>query len=96
MDACLRRERELGFNGVHRIAPDGTLTNATADTEYPNGIAFSPDERVLYVAITRRDDGCTEEKARGEVCKPCHDLLYISGDFRRLYPVGISAKSMSC
>ena len=28
--------------------------------------------------------------------KPCHDLLYISGDFRRLYPVGISAKSMSC
>jgi hypothetical protein len=22
------------------------------------------------------------------LCKPCHDLLYISGDFRRLYPVG--------
>ena len=42
-------ERELGFNGVHRIAPDGTLTNATAGTEYPNGLAFSPDERVLYV-----------------------------------------------
>ncbi len=60
--------RELGFNGVHRIAPDGTLSNATADTEYPNGLAFSPDERVLYVAITRRDDGCIEEKARGEVC----------------------------
>ena len=60
--------RELGFNGVHRIAPDGTLSNATADTEYPNGLAFSPDERILYVAITRRDDGCTEEKARGEVC----------------------------
>ena len=60
--------RELGFNGVHRIAPDGTLSNATADTEYPNGLALSPDERVLYVAITRRDDGCIEEKARGEVC----------------------------
>ena len=60
--------RELGFNGVHRITPDGTLSNATADTEYPNGLAFSPDERVLYVAITRRDDGCTEEKARGDVC----------------------------
>jgi hypothetical protein len=28
--------------------------------------------------------------------KPCHDLLYISGDFRRLYPVGTNAKSMSC
>jgi gluconolactonase len=62
------QERELDFSGVHRIAPDGTLTNATAETEYPNGLAFSPDERVLYVAITRRDERCLEEKARGEVC----------------------------
>jgi gluconolactonase len=61
-------ERELGFSGVHRIAPDGTLSNATAETEYPNGLAFSPDERLLYVAITRRDEKCLEEKARGEVC----------------------------
>jgi gluconolactonase len=66
-------ERELGFNGVHRIAPDGTLTNATAGTEYPNGLAFSPDERVLYVAITRRDERCIEEKNRGEVCP--HQLI---------------------
>jgi len=28
--------------------------------------------------------------------KPCHDFLYNSGAFRRLYPVGINAKSMSC
>jgi gluconolactonase len=62
-------ERELGFNGVHRIAPDGTLSNVTAETEYPNGLAFSPDERILYVAITRRDDGCIAEKERGEVCR---------------------------
>jgi gluconolactonase len=61
-------ERELNFSGVHRIAPDGTLTNATAATEYPNGLAFSPDERTLYVAITRRDEKCIEEKTRGEVC----------------------------
>ena len=61
-------ERELDFSGVHRIAPDGTLSTATADTEYPNGLAFSPDERILYVAITRRDERCLEEKARGEVC----------------------------
>jgi gluconolactonase len=62
------QERELDFSGVHRIAPDGTLSNATRETEYPNGIAFSPDERVLYVAITRRDERCIEEKTRGEVC----------------------------
>ena len=32
----------------------------------------------------------------GDLRKPCHDLLYISGAFRRLYPVGTNAKSMSC
>jgi gluconolactonase len=67
------QERELDFSGVHRIAPDGTLTNVTAETEYPNGLAFSPDERILYVAITRRDEHCMEEKARGEVCT--HQLI---------------------
>jgi gluconolactonase len=45
-------ERELPSAGVYRIAPDGT-TALVADCEYPNGLAFSPDERVLYVANTR-------------------------------------------
>jgi gluconolactonase len=45
-------QRELPYAGVYRIAPDGTTTLA-ADCEYPNGLAFSPDERVLYVANTR-------------------------------------------
>jgi gluconolactonase len=45
-------ERELTTAGVYRIAPDGTTT-LVADCEYPNGLAFSPDERVLYVANTR-------------------------------------------
>jgi gluconolactonase len=45
-------ERELPNAGVYRIAPDGT-TSMVADCEYPNGLAFSPDERTLYVANTR-------------------------------------------
>ena len=45
-------ERELPYGGVYRIAPDGR-TSLVADCEYPNGLAFSPDERVLYVANTR-------------------------------------------
>ena len=45
-------ERELPSAGVYRIAPDGT-TSMVADCEYPNGLAFSPDERTLYVANTR-------------------------------------------
>jgi len=45
-------ERELPYAGVYRITPDGKTT-LVADCEYPNGLAFSPDERVLYVANTR-------------------------------------------
>jgi gluconolactonase len=45
-------ERELPYAGVYRVRPDGT-TSLVADCEYPNGLAFSPDERVLYVANTR-------------------------------------------
>ena len=62
-------ERELDYSGVHRIAPDGAVSNATTETEYPNGLAFSPDESILYVAITRLDDRCAAEKERGEVCR---------------------------
>ena len=45
-------ERELPYAGVYRVAPDGA-TSMVADFEYPNGLAFSPDERRLYVANTR-------------------------------------------
>jgi gluconolactonase len=37
---------------VYRIAPDGAIS-MVANCEYPNGLAFSPDERTLYVANTR-------------------------------------------
>jgi gluconolactonase len=66
-------EKELDFSGVHRISPDGAHSLATSETEYPNGLAFSPDERILYVAITRLDDGCLEEKEKKQVCE--HQLI---------------------
>ncbi|HYC49057.1 MAG TPA: SMP-30/gluconolactonase/LRE family protein [Burkholderiales bacterium] len=37
---------------VYRIAPDGSI-HQVALCEYPNGLAFSPDEKTLYVANTR-------------------------------------------
>jgi len=46
-------ERDFDFNSVHRIAPDGTVTAVITDLETPNGLAFSPDEGILYVANTR-------------------------------------------
>jgi gluconolactonase len=45
-------EKELAHSGVYRIDADGTK-HLVAEFEYPNGLAFSPDERVLYVANTR-------------------------------------------
>jgi gluconolactonase len=42
--------RELDFQGVYRLSPDGTLTLLTKEMTRPNGIAFSPDEKTLYVA----------------------------------------------
>lgn len=45
-------EREMPHAGIYRVMPDGTQ-KMVADFEYPNGLAFSPDERTLYVANTR-------------------------------------------
>lgn len=42
--------RELDFCGVYRLGKDGRLTLLTKEMTRPNGIAFSPDERTLYVA----------------------------------------------
>ena len=45
--------QELSFQGLYRLSPDGeTLALLAADLNRPNGLAFSPDETVLYVAET--------------------------------------------
>lgn len=36
--------------GVYRISRDGTVTRLITDISAPNGIAFSPDEKTLYVS----------------------------------------------
>ena len=45
-------ERELPYAAIYRVDPSGAVS-MLADFEYPNGLAFSPDERTLYVANTR-------------------------------------------
>lgn len=42
--------REIQQFGVYRIAPGGQVTQLIADLKRPNGLAFSPDEKTLYVA----------------------------------------------
>ena len=47
-------EAEIGFNGVYRIDSDGGVTMLESDFGRPNGLAFSPDESILYVDDTER------------------------------------------
>jgi gluconolactonase len=46
---------DLPFSGVYRVSPDlGTLSLLIDDFIIPNGLAFSPDEDVLYINDSRR------------------------------------------
>ncbi len=47
-------QEELGFYGVYRLAPDGTLTLLVDDFVRPNGIVFSTDETKLYVNDSKK------------------------------------------
>ena len=46
-------DRELDFQGVFRVSADGkTVTTAVRNFVKPNGLAFAPDEKILYIADT--------------------------------------------
>jgi gluconolactonase len=45
-------KKELAFQGVYRVKPSGEITLLTSELSRPNGIAFSPDEKTLYVAVS--------------------------------------------
>ena len=46
---------DLQFPGVYRVTPDlGSMTLVTDSFVGPNGLAFSPDESVLYINDVRR------------------------------------------
>ncbi len=52
---------DLGSSDVYRINLDGSVSRVITDLAQPNGLAFSPDERLLYVADTGQthDPSCT-------------------------------------
>ncbi len=45
-------DRELGSSMVFRVMPDGSIEAVVRDAPYPNGLAFSPDERTFYLINT--------------------------------------------
>ncbi|WP_128547673.1 SMP-30/gluconolactonase/LRE family protein [Larkinella soli] len=50
-----KKTRELDIHGVYRVTPDGRVTLIVGDLTRPNGIAFSPDEKTLYVGQSDPD-----------------------------------------
>jgi len=47
--------KELEFQGVYRVAKDGKITLLTRELEAPNGLAFTPDYKTLYVANSQKE-----------------------------------------
>ena len=65
--------REIDFCGVYRLQKDGTVTLQSQELSRPNGIAFSPDEKTLYVANSDGKDPVWRAfpvKADGSLGKP--------------------------
>lgn len=46
--------KELPYQGIYRIDPAGNLSLVVDDFALPNGLAFSPDERTLYIDDSAR------------------------------------------
>ena len=68
---------EIGANNVYRLDPcSGRVTVAASDFAQPNGLAFSPDESLLYIA----DTGLTHH-----IEGPAHVRRFtVSGDGRSI------------
>lgn len=65
--------RELDFEGVFRVDPDGTVTRLETTAFKPNGMVISPDGKTLYVADTggrRRALIALDLSGNGEVSNP--------------------------
>lgn len=83
-----RADSEIGACHVYRVDPSGEIAIVADDYEMPNGLAFSPDESVLYIADTgasERDDGPRHIRRHklsggklsgGEVFAVCTDGLF--------------------
>ncbi|HET9474341.1 MAG TPA: SMP-30/gluconolactonase/LRE family protein [Steroidobacteraceae bacterium] len=88
-------EKEIAFNGVYRAATDGKVTVVDKELHRPNGVALSPDERVLYVAQsepTRAIIMAYSLDADGNVTakKQFHDFTDLVGDQAPGLPDGLA------
>jgi gluconolactonase len=65
-------DRDMDYCGIYRLSKDGKLTLLTKEMTKPNGIAFSPDEKTLYMSNSDPDKAvwmAFEVKADGTLGK---------------------------
>lgn len=68
LDLPKGEKQELSYQGVFRLGDDGSVRLLTSDLVQPNGLAFSPDGKRLYVDDTKqRDIRVYDVTANGEL-----------------------------
>lgn len=68
--------KELAFNGVYLLRPDGSLQVVDDKLTFPNGVALSPDERRLYVAVSDPDGPVIMAYDLGDDGLPVHRQVF--------------------
>lgn len=58
--------KEISFNGVYRLAVDGSISLIDDSINLPNGIALSPDEKWLYVPVSDAEHPRVIRYGRGD------------------------------
>jgi gluconolactonase len=56
LDLVKGEKQEIPFQGVYRLGADGSVRLLTMDMEQPNGLAFSPDGKRLYIDDSARHE----------------------------------------
>lgn len=69
---------EQPLQGVYRLDPDGRVTRIIVDASKPNGVAISPDQRTLYVAVNDQgvEDGLRLNEAEAERVRNVDQSVY--------------------
>jgi gluconolactonase len=68
LDLPKGEKQEIAYQGVYRLGTDGSVRLLTTELAQPNGLAFSPDGRHLYIDDTQRQDiRVYEVSSNGEV-----------------------------
>ena len=82
---------DVTISGVYRVSPDlGSMSLIIDDMVRPNGLAFSPDESILYVADTRRRHvRAYQMQANGTIAKETSRVFVDLGGTEPGVPDGI-------